>query len=267
MARSLKGTATQAFWAGTAYLLTNAVFQPLFAGLSDVLGRKPLLLTSIILFTIGTIIACAAQDFTALLAGRSIQGIGGGGIVAMSLIILTDIVPLRFRPKWYGAIQAAWALGTVLGPVIGGLIAQHTTWRWIFYINFPFCGICLGSAILFVRYEPISSNFKYQLLHFDWLGSFLFIGSTTSLLIAISWGGTQKPWDSAATLAPLIIGLGGLAATLYWEISSTSNPFVRRSLFRHRTANICYALAFIQGFLVRPAFHLPSKIFTRRKSN
>jgi MFS family permease len=99
---ALSITATQAFWVGTSYLLTSAVTMPFLAALSDIFGRTWVLLSSLASFTIGTIVCCRANDIGALLVGRCIQGIGGGGILILALIILTDIVPLRFRPKWFG---------------------------------------------------------------------------------------------------------------------------------------------------------------------
>jgi MFS family permease len=95
---------TQGFWVGTSYLLTNAVFMPFVASLSDIFGRPICLWTSLLVFFIGTILCCSAGNIATLLVGRSIQGVGGGGVVLLSLVVFTDIVPLRFRPKWYGIV-------------------------------------------------------------------------------------------------------------------------------------------------------------------
>ncbi|KAJ9129343.1 hypothetical protein NKR23_g12557, partial [Pleurostoma richardsiae] len=108
--------ATQGFWVGTAYLLANAVTMP-----------------------VGSLLGGLARGIVLLLVGRCLQGVGGAGIIVLSLVIFTDIVPLRFRPKWYGTVLGAWALGNCAGPIIGGAIAQSTTWRWMFYLMFPFC--------------------------------------------------------------------------------------------------------------------------------
>jgi multidrug resistance protein len=136
LATDLRGTTTDAFWAGTSYLLTSAVFQPLIAALSDIFGRKEMLLASLVLFTLGTVLcAPVAKDFAVLFAGRSIQGIGGGGVITLGQVIFADLVPLRQRPKYFSLVLAAWALGCVLGPLIGGLFVEHGGWRWCFYIN------------------------------------------------------------------------------------------------------------------------------------
>lgn len=132
----LGGQATDAFWAGTSYLLSCAVCQPFIAALSDIFGRKEMLIVSVLFFTFGTIL-CApiAKNFPVFFAGRSIQGIGGGGIITMGQVIFADIVPLRQRPKYFSLVLAAWALGSVLGPLIGGLFVEHASWSWCFYIN------------------------------------------------------------------------------------------------------------------------------------
>lgn len=136
LAIDLGGSANDAFWAGTSYLLACAVSQPFIAALSDIFGRKELLLTSVLFFTMGTAL-CApiAKNFTVFFIGRSIQGIGGGGIITMGQVIFADIVPLRQRPKYFSIVLAAWALGSVLGPLIGGLFVERVHWAWCFYIN------------------------------------------------------------------------------------------------------------------------------------
>lgn len=119
---------------GTSFLLTSTVFQPSWASFSHILGRQSILLFALSLFTIGAIIASAANNFTLLLVGRSIQGIGGGGLTALTYIIVTDMVTLRDRGKWFSVISLQWAIGSVTGPVIGGVFTEKSTWRWIFWL-------------------------------------------------------------------------------------------------------------------------------------
>lgn len=136
LALDFGGTSTDAFWAGTSYLLSCAVCQPFIAALSDIFGRKEMLLVSVIFFTLGTLL-CApiAKNFTVFFVGRAVQGIGGGGIITMGQVIFADIVPLRQRPKYFSIVLGAWALGSVLGPLIGGLFVEHAFWSWCFYLN------------------------------------------------------------------------------------------------------------------------------------
>ena len=119
MARVLGGSAIEAFWSGTSFLLTSTVFQPVLGSFSHIFGRKPLIYVSLALFLAGSIIAAVAKNFTIVLVGRSIQGTGGGGIIVLTEIVITDMVPLRERGKWFSFISAMWSIGTVAGPLLG----------------------------------------------------------------------------------------------------------------------------------------------------
>jgi MFS family permease len=128
IANKLHGTAIQAFWAGTSFLLTSTVFQPTFASLSHVFGRREVLLVGLTFFTVGAITAALSKDFTALLVGRSIQGVGAGSISTLTYVIVTDMVSLKERGKWFSLITLMWAFGSVTGPVVGGALAEHASW-------------------------------------------------------------------------------------------------------------------------------------------
>ncbi|KAK8002396.1 hypothetical protein PG989_002115 [Apiospora arundinis] len=250
MVTDLGGNTTQGFWIGTSYLLVNAVTMPFIASLSDIFGRPLCLAAALVFFTAGTLVCSLAHSVGAMLVGRSIQGVGGGGIVVLSLIIFTDIVPLRHRPKWYGTVLGAWSLGTCLGPICGGLIAEHTTWRWVFYIMFPFCAFGLIAVPALLTLAPRTATIAEKLARVDWIGSAIFTGSATSFLVAISWGGSQHPWDSVATLVPLCVGLAGLVATYVWEAYFAKEPFLRRSLFWRFSSIATYFCGAIQGLVI-----------------
>ena len=186
-----------------------------------------------------------------LLGGRAIQGIGGGGIIVLGLVIFTDIVPLRFRPKYYGIVQGAWAVGSCFGAVIGGALSQHTTWRWIFYLMFPFCAIGLLLVPLVVKLKSKKgSTLSEKLARVDWTGGFLFISSLTGFLIAISWGGTQEPWSSWRTIVPLVVGLAGITISAVWERYFAKEPFLKKALWCNWQVVAAYGGAMTQGLLV-----------------
>lgn len=144
-------------------------------------------MTALALFSVGTIIASVAKDVTLLLVGRCIQGIGGGGLVGLTYVILADMVTLRERGKWMSIISLQWAVGSVIGPVIGGAFAEKASWRWIFWLNIPFCVASAVGIPICLRLNTKEGSVWNKLKAFDWLGSFLFIASTTSLLIPITW--------------------------------------------------------------------------------
>jgi multidrug resistance protein len=237
--------------------LTCAVFQPFIAALSDIFGRQELLLLSLLFFTVGSLLCGSSWNFPTLLIGRCIQGVGGGGVITLAQVIFADIVPLRQRPKWFSLVLAAWALGSVIGPLVGGLFVQHGLWRWTFYINLPFCGIGFVMVPLFIRLTTQKTSLKEKLLRVDWVGGFLFISSMTSFLIGLSWGGVEFAWTSFQTLVPLIVGVAGVALSLLWERYGAREAFLRRSLFHNGSAVAAYICALLQGLLV--SFGHPSE--------
>ncbi|KAF2144354.1 uncharacterized protein K452DRAFT_295815 [Aplosporella prunicola CBS 121167] len=250
LAVALNGSAADTFWTGTSYLLTQAIFQPFIVALSDAFGRRILYCISLLFFTVGTLICCLANNFIQLLAGRAIQGIGGGGLLSLGLVIMTDIVPLRQRPLYLVVNQMAWAVGTIVGPLLGGLFVEKTTWRWIFYVNFPFCGVELVAAPLAIKLHARRAPVKERLLSTDWVGAVLFIGSTCSFLIGLTRGGTEYPWSSWKILVPMVVGVVGTAATVVWEIYGAPTPFLRLSVFNSPSAAFAYIGATFQGLLM-----------------
>jgi MFS family permease len=248
---------------------------PFVASLSDIFGRAACLWTSILCFTVGTSLCCAARSIVVLLVGRAIQGIGGGGVIVMAQVIFTDFVPLRYRPRWFGIVyvlscseylghweflkltganysQGGWALGTCVGPVVGGAIAQNTTWRWIFYMMFPFLLIGLLAVPLLLTLRPPTSTFHQKLARIDWIGAFLFVGGITAFLIAVSWGGSQYPWLSFGTLSPLLVGSVCIIVALAWMAYFAKEPFLRRTLFRDVGSVVTYFCGLNQGLMVSP---------------
>lgn len=250
MARALKGTAIEAFWAGTSFLLCSTIFQPSFAELSHIFGRKPLVMVALVFFLFGAVVAATANGFGSLLVGRSLQGVGGGGLIALTEILVTDMVPLRQRGQWFGIISAMWSIGSVTGPIVGGAFAQAASWRWIFWINLPFIGLALVLVPLTLILAFKVSSLADKLRRVDWIGSVLFIGSTTSFLIPITWGGVSYAWDSWRVLAPLIIGIVGLAVFVVFEEYVAKEPLIRLDVFKNRTAAASYFETTLHGMIL-----------------
>ncbi|KAI9744502.1 MAG: hypothetical protein M1818_002031 [Claussenomyces sp. TS43310] len=245
----LNGTAIEAFWAGTSFLLTSTVFQPTWASLSHIVGRKPILLVALVFFTVGSIICTAASGFLDLLVGRSIQGIGGGGMVALTYIIVSDMIDLRSRGKWFGYISLQWAIGSISGPVLGGAFVEDLGWRAIFILNFPFIAIAFVSIPVFLRLNHKVGSIMKKLRSVDWLGSFLFVSSLTSFLIPLTWGGIMYDWSSWRTLCPLLFGIAGLAGFMMYSRYLSADPLIRGSIFSTATAKSGYAGTVIHGII------------------
>ncbi|KAI4245921.1 MAG: hypothetical protein LQ352_006479 [Teloschistes flavicans] len=250
ISNKLGGTAIEAFWSGTSFLLCSTIFQPSFASFSHIFGRRPMIMIGLVFFLVGAIVAAVSHNFGVLLVGRSLQGIGGGSLIALTEIVVTDLVPLRLRGQWFGIISAMWALGSVTGPVIGGAFAKGDNWRWIFWINLPFIGVAFVFVPLFLRLAFKPSNLTSQLARVDWLGSFLFIASTTSFLIPITWGGVSYAWTSWRTLVPLCLGIAGLITFVAYEEAIATEPLIRMVIFKNRTSAVSYISTVIHGMVL-----------------
>ncbi|KAL4882436.1 major facilitator superfamily domain-containing protein [Aspergillus karnatakaensis] len=257
MAKDLHGSAMEAFWSGTSFLLCSTVFQPSTATLSNIFGRRPVILVSLVFFFAGALVAGLAKNFTHILIGRCIQGVGGGGISVLSEVVVTDLVPLRLRGNYYGILSAMYSLGSVLGPILGGGFSENVTWRWIFYINIPFIGISAILVLFFFRLTTPPGTLSQKLLQIDYTGTVLFVGSISSFLIPLSWGGVLYPWTSWRTLVPLLIGVSGMALFTAYSVKA-SNPMIPHSIFGNRSASIAFLTSSLQGLILWGAlYYLP----------
>ncbi|KAL4907690.1 hypothetical protein BDW74DRAFT_111868 [Aspergillus multicolor] len=257
MASTLHGSAMEAFWSGTSFLLCSTVFQPTTATLSDIFGRRPVILVCLFFFFVGSLVAGVAGSFTQILVGRCIQGVGGGGIAVLSEIVVTDLVPLRLRGNYYGVLSAMYSLGSVLGPILGGGFSENVTWKWIFYINIPFIALSTLLILLFFRLETPPGTLAQKLHRIDYTGTSLLVSSLSSFLIPLSWGGVMYPWTSWHTLVPLCLGAAGLALFTAYIIRAR-NPMIPHSVFTNRSAVIAFITSSLQGLILWGAlYYLP----------
>ncbi|KAK7050204.1 iron permease [Favolaschia claudopus] len=241
---------TQFIWVGSAYALAATALIPFSGGLAQLFGRRPVLLASVILFAVGSVVCGAAKNLNMLIAGRTIQGLGGGGMISLSQIVLADLVPLRDRGSFNGLITIAYALGCGISPVVGGKLAAIGQWRWIFYLNVPICGVAAALVSVFLRLRTPAGTLGEKLRRIDYIGNILVIGATTSTVLALSWGGIQFSWNSANILAPLIIGLLGLGLFLVYEARFASNPMVPLEIISTRTGLSGYAQTFFNSMIL-----------------
>jgi len=167
----------------------------------------------------------------------------------MTEIVVTDLVPLRWRGQWQGIIAGMWSIGSVSGPIIGGAFAQ-VQWRWIFWLNLPFIGIALVMVPLFLRLNIVPSSIASKLRRVDWIGSTIFVASMTSFLVPLTWGGVMYAWTSWRTLVPLIVGVVGLVGFSLYERYIAPEPVIRLSVFANRTANIAFFTTTLHGMVL-----------------
>ncbi|SPO02135.1 related to putative multidrug transporter [Cephalotrichum gorgonifer] len=254
MSADLGGTALQAFWSGTGFLLASAVFQPVVISLSFTFGRCNLIYATSLLFAVGSVVAAIAKSFNVVIIGRVIQGGGGGGIIALTGILVTDLIPLSERGKYISVMAAIWAVGTVTGPLIGAGFAQDVSWRWIFWMNLPIIAVADAMVFFFLKLQRIPGGAWGKLARFDVVGGLLFVAGSTSFLFGVSSGGISYDWDSWQTLVSMIVGAGLMAACGFWEVMFAERfgvePLIDCGIFSNWTIMSSFLQTILHGAIL-----------------
>src|SRR3954451_12766505 len=199
-------------WVVTAYLLASTVTVPLYGKLSDLYGRRRLFVVAISIFIAGSALCGLAQSMGELIAFRALQGLGAGGLLPLSQAAIADLFSPRERGRYQGYVGAMWATAAVAGPLLGGTLTDHASWRWIFFINVP-----LGAIALVVVMRTMRMRFEARPHRIDFLGAAVLSAAITGLLLACVWGGTTYPWGSWQILLAAGAGLVLLVVFLALE--------------------------------------------------
>ncbi|RIA83709.1 major facilitator superfamily domain-containing protein [Glomus cerebriforme] len=237
----------QIAWVGTAYLLTATAFQPTYGKLADIFGRKITFLIAIFLFELGSLICGLSPNMTCLIIARAIAGTGGGGIIGLVFIIISDIVSLQDRGKYQGIVGGVFGISSIVGPLLGGAFTDSITWRWAFYINLPFGVITIICVIFFLRLPYISGSLLEKFKRIDFLGTFVLVCSTIALLLPLNWGGSKYKWDSPVIIVLLCVGALGFIIFAFVEKYIAIEPIAPGRLFKDRMVAACFAVNFFQG--------------------
>ncbi|MFB7464208.1 MDR family MFS transporter [Streptomyces sp. NPDC056224] len=240
-------------WVVTAYMLASTAATPLWGKLGDQYGRKKLYQYAIVLFLIGSALCGLAQNMPQLIGFRAMQGLGGGGLIVLSMAIVGDIVPPRERGKYQGLFGGVFGATSVLGPLLGGLFVDQLSWRWVFYINLPIGLVALAviAAALHIPARPSKHTI-------DYLGTFLIASVATCLVLVASLGGTTWAWGSAQIIGLAVLGPVLLVAFVLVE-RKAAEPVLPLKLFRIRTFTLCSVISFIVGFAMFGAMvYLPT---------
>lgn len=240
-------------WVVTAYLLAATVATPLYGKLSDIHGRRVMLLISVAVFTLASVACALAPSLLVLVVARGVQGLGGGGLISLAQTIIADVVPPRGRGRYQAQIAGVFAASSIAGPVLGGLFAQHLDWSLIFWINLP-----LGLAAFFMTHRALARLPRHERRHdMDFLGAALMAVSAVLLLLALGWGGGRYAWTS-----PPILGLLGgsllLGALFVWRIRRAAEPFLPPDLIADKVVGRGMATSFMAvGAMVGLSIYVP----------
>jgi EmrB/QacA subfamily drug resistance transporter len=227
------GGQDQLSWVVSATLLASTASTPIWGKLSDLYGRKLLYQSAIWVFIAGSFAAGFSQNMSMLIGSRTIQGLGIGGLMSLGQAIIGDIVSPRERGRYQGYMGSAFGLATVLGPLIGGVIVEHLSWRWTFFVGIP-----IGLAALIVTERVLQLPFPRREHKVDWWGAFFIVAGVSSILLVLSLGGDAFAWKSSWTLALVVMAVVGLLLAV-WQERRAVEPIMPPRLFRNHTFVIC----------------------------
>ncbi|EMD88863.1 hypothetical protein COCC4DRAFT_60470 [Bipolaris maydis ATCC 48331] len=253
---------TKFSWIATDFLLASTVFQPLYSQLGDMWGRKRPMMAAIAVFALGSAICAGARSGPMLISGRILQGLGTGGIDLFAEMILCDIVPLRKRGPYLAIKHVAFAAGTTMGPLLGGVFAEQG-WYSCFLINTPVCIISLAIMWIWLSVDEGLTNGKVSigdnLRKTDYIGSGMLTGSVLMILVALSTDGARWPWNHPSIITLIVLGTLGLIGFIFWERSRFFKyPIMPPHVFSNRTTNIVFALTVMHGIITYGfQFYLP----------
>ena len=236
------GGAAHMSWVVTAYLLAETVATVLVGKFGDLFGRKIVFQLSAVIFITGSFLCGLATNMTLLIVWRGLQGIGAGGLMVTSMALIADVIPLRDRGKYQGAIGAVFGVSTVIGPLLGGLFTDHLTWRWAFYVNVP---IAIVVVIAAARTIPSVKAAGRPVI--DYLGIAMVTVGASALILATSWGGNEYAWGSGVIIGLFVLGIVALALFCLVEFRA-EQPMLPMRLFGNPVFTVCSILSFIVGF-------------------
>jgi EmrB/QacA subfamily drug resistance transporter len=236
------GGVSKLSWVVTAYLLASTIAGPLYGKLGDLYGRKRVLQSAIVIFLIGSVLCGVAQNMAELIAFRALQGLGGGGLLVVTLAVVGDIIPPRERGRYQGYFGGVFGISTVVGPLLGGFFVDSLSWRWIFYVNLPIGLLALG--IIATSFRARSDQVKHRI---DYLGALTLAGGLAAIVLYTSLGGTTYAWGAPAMLALVCAGVVLIVAFLFVE-RRAPEPILPLALFSNRVFSVTSAIGFVIGF-------------------
>ncbi|KAF2453596.1 putative MFS transporter [Lineolata rhizophorae] len=245
-------------WISGAYVLASAAFGPIWAKLSDIWGRKPIILTALAWFFISTIICARAVDITMLIAGRALQGTSGAALFQMVTIIISDIFSMRKRTLFFGLLSFVTLFAGAFGPILGGIFTELLTWRWCFYINLLISGAAFLLIWIFLDVHNPRTKLLDGLKAIDWLGSLSIVGMTLLVLLGLDFGGVIFPWDSPKVICLILFGALCGVFFFFSEKRWAKYPVIPLRILSNKSNVASYLVCSMQSFVfIGAEFYLP----------
>lgn len=245
-------------WIGSGYMLASAGTAPMWGKISDIWGRKQVMIIAVAIFWVGSLLSAVSRNMGMLIAARAIQGVGGGGIIILVNICISDLFSMRRRGVFFGAMGMVWAVASGIGPVLGGVFTSKVSWRWCFYINLPISGIGMAVLAFVLKLHNPRTPMREGLAAVDWLGSVTILGSTLMVLFGLEFGGVTHPWNSPTVICLIVFGLITACIFIVVEWKVAEFPIVPMRLFRTRSNVASLSVAALQGFVfISGSYYLP----------
>ncbi|KAF0525388.1 MFS general substrate transporter [Gigaspora margarita] len=230
-------------------MVCQTSFQPIYGALSDIFGRKATLLFAIVIFELGSFLCGISYNMISLIICRAIAGIGGGGIIGLVIIIISEIVSIKDRGKFQGIIHACYAIASVAGPLLGGVFTDYVNWRWCFFINLPIGAIAITIIIFLLHLPKPTGSLLDKFKRIDIIGNIIIISSTVCILLSLSWGGSNYAWDSPVIIVLLCVGILGYTMFGLVENYIAVKPIAPPYLFKNFNVVSCFLLNMFMGMV------------------
>ncbi|WQF76343.1 Putative major facilitator superfamily, MFS transporter superfamily [Colletotrichum destructivum] len=245
-------------WVGSAFILGFTAVTPVWGSVADLWGRRPIILLALSIFLAGSLLCALAPDMDVLIAGRAVQGVGASGMGVMVNTIICDMFSLRDRGLYLAITSIIWAIGSAVGPVLGGVFATRLNWRWCFWINLPIGAVVFAVLFFFLDLPSPSTSVLAGLKAVDWTGSALCMGGSLMVLLALDFGDVTHPWSSATVICLMVFGAVVIGIFLVNEWKFAANPVLPLRLLSSWSKAAAYSVfAFNSYVFIGIAYYLP----------